>query len=84
MKICDYKLGMFPCEIKDLMGSPTIHWHHDSLTHDSLTHDSLTPRFTDTRFTDNTKSVVIHILGPAPNTKSVGIPILGPVPIQKV
>ncbi len=56
--------------------------------YDSLTHDSLTPRFTDTRFTDtrftdNTKSVLIHFLGPAPNTKSVGIHILGPATITK-
>jgi serine/threonine protein kinase len=52
----------------------TIHWHLDSLTHDSLTPRFTDTRFTDTRFTDtrftdNTKSVVIHFLGPTPNKK---------------
>ncbi len=94
-------------------GSPTIHWHNDSLIqrftdttihwhNDSLTqrftdttihwhNDSLTQRYTDTtihwhndsltpRFTDNTKSVEIHIWGPAPNTKSVWIHIWSPAP----
>jgi hypothetical protein len=60
-------------------GSPTIHLHTIHWNHDSLT-----PRFTDKRFTDNTKSVGIHILGPAPITKSVWLRILGPAPIQKV
>jgi hypothetical protein len=62
--------------------------------YDSLTHDSLTPRFTDTtidwhhdsltpRFTDNTKSVEIHIWGPATNTKCVWIHIWSPTPNTK-
>jgi hypothetical protein len=35
------------------------------------------------RFTDNTKSVGIHIWGPAPNTKSVGIHIWSSAPNTK-